>query len=527
LRFRLRLLFVFLVAAPLAALAALGVWAARNERARGDSDVRAAMTRQLETVAATVDGAMSELERALLADTEAIPAAPDAVRAYRRARPRLARMLVLDDKGRLRFPPLADGGPVSDEERRLIDETRDLWEHGVLANPASDEGRSAGHGWLTAAGSDGIGLLFWRNRPGGGRVAVLVPSAAVLELLVDRLPATRAAAAAAGPGATGDDRIALHDPAGKLAYQWGAFEPAPRAQPVVTLALAPPLGGWRLLHMGPAPAPGRATIGIVAGLCALGAAIAATALWLYRENTRELRLASQRVSFVNQVSHELKTPLTNIRMYAELLEQHIAADDGDGRKRLDIVVTESQRLSRLINNILTFSRQDKGLVRLHTKPAVVDDVVADVIAQFAPGFATRGVTVSFQRGAPARVGVDADALAQMLGNMLGNVEKYAPGGQVAIATAGAGAGATPLTTITIADSGPGIPAADAERIFQPFVRLGAPAHEGVPGTGIGLGIARDLARLHGGDLRLLPTGGAGAGLPGARFQLTLRTEPVT
>ena len=403
-RFRLRLLFVVLVAAPLAALAVLGVWAARNERARGDSDVRAAMTRQLETVAATIDGAMSELERALLADTDAIPPADaDAIRAYRRARPRLARLLVMDARGRLRFPP--PEGPVSEEERRLVDETRDLWEHGALANPASDEGRSAGHGWLTAAGSDGIGLLFWRNRPGGGRVAVLVPSALVMELLVARLPATRAAA---GPGTSttttaGDDRIALHDPAGKLAYQWGAFEPAPRAQPVVTLALAAPLGGWRLAHMGPAPVPGSATFGIVAGLCALGAAIAATALWLYRENTRELRLASQRVSFVNQVSHELKTPLTNIRMYAELLEQHVAADDADGRKRLDIVVSESQRLSRLINNILTFSRQDKGLVRLHMAPAVVDDVVADVIAQFAPGFATRGVTVSFQRGAPARV----------------------------------------------------------------------------------------------------------------------------
>ena len=85
--------------------------------------------------------------------------------------------------------------------------------------------------------------------------------------------------------------------------------------------------------------------------------------------------------------------------------------------------------------------------------------------------------------------------------------------------------------MTVADSGAGIPAADAERIFQPFVRLGAPAHEGVPGTGIGLPIARDLARLHGGDLRLLPAGaGQGDGsarLPGASFLLTLRTEPVT
>ena len=177
-------------------------------------------------------------------------------------------------------------------------------------------------------------------------------------------------------------------------------------------------------------------------------------VWLYRESTRELRLAAQRVSFVNQVSHELKTPLTNIRMYAELLEEHVADDDSDGRKRLGVVVTESQRLSRLINNILTFSRQDKGgLVRLHATPAVVDDVVADVLAQFAPGFGQRRDR-QLRAGAPARVRVDADALAQILGNLLGNVEKYAPGGGW---WSRHDRGPPPLTTITVEDSGPGIP----------------------------------------------------------------------
>jgi len=196
-------------------------------------------------------------------------------------------------------------------------------------------------------------------------------------------------------------------------------------------------------------------------------------------------------------------------------------EDDPAAARLGIVVAESQRLSRLINNILTFSRQEKGKLALHLAPAVVDDVVRDVIAQFAPGFETRAVKVRFEPGAPARVRVDADVLSQMLGNLLGNVEKYAPGGELLIATTAAPG----QTTVVVHDSGPGIAAADGERIFRPFVRLGAPAHEGVPGTGIGLGIARDLARLHGGDLRLAPI--VPGGLPGARFQLTLRTEPAT
>jgi two-component system OmpR family sensor kinase len=82
------------------------------------------------------------------------------------------------------------------------------------------------------------------------------------------------------------------------------------------------------------------------------------------------------------------------------------------------------------------------------------------------------------------------------------------------------AAAPPITRITVEDSGPGIPAPERERVFEPFVRLGAASHEGVPGTGIGLGLARDLARRHGGELRILPAE------RGARFEVILITEEV-
>src|SRR5207247_7565172 len=80
-------------------------------------------------------------------------------------------------------------------------------------------------------------------------------------------------------------------------------------------------------------------------------------VYFYRENSRELRVSAQRVTFVNQVSHELKTPLTNIRMYAELLEKHLPEDNEQAAQHLDVIVSESQRLSRLIANVLTFARQ--------------------------------------------------------------------------------------------------------------------------------------------------------------------------
>jgi hypothetical protein len=127
-RFRLRLLFALLIAGPLAALAALGVFTARSQEARAEREIRDVLARKLDDVAAVVDGAVSDLERQLLAETERLPADAEALRAYCRQRPRLRHLLVLDARGRLRFPP--PDGPVSDDERRFADESRDLWERG-------------------------------------------------------------------------------------------------------------------------------------------------------------------------------------------------------------------------------------------------------------------------------------------------------------------------------------------------------------------------------------------------------------
>ncbi len=110
---------------------------------------------------------------------------------------------------------------------------------------------------------------------------------------------------------------------------------------------------------------------------------------------------------------------------------------------------------------------------------------------------------------------DADAVAQILGNLLGNVEKYAAADRrVDVAT-----GQDPRSAeLQVRDYGPGVPAALRERVFKPFFRVRDDLTEGVSGTGIGLGIARDLARLHGGDLRLEDAA------PGARFVLRLPLE---
>jgi len=508
-RLRVRLLFGLLVLAPLGALSLLGVWVARSEEARAAEEVRALLERKLEDLALLLDGVATDLQRELLANTERLPRDPEALRALGRRHPRLRRLLIVDAAGRPRFPP-ADG-PASEDEQRLLRDTRFLWDRGgPLARPAvAGEGRApVAHGWQPLPDGEGVGLLFWRRTGDGSLVGVSLSSAAIQAALVGRLPVT------VPDRATGDERVALFDPAGRLVYQWGAYQPVPGSKPLVALWLRPPFGVWRLAYLGPMPVRGRATMGIAGGMLALAIVVVGAGIWLYRESTRELRLAAERVSFVNQVSHELKTPLTNVRMYAELLEEHV--EDPVGRQRLSVVVAESQRLGRLINNILTFSRAEKGALTVQPAPACVDDVVRGLLDQFAPGFEASGVSARFDPGAPHRVRVDVDALTQIMGNLLGNVEKYAARAPVVVRTASA----PPITRITVEDEGPGIPATDHERVFQPFVRLGSASHEGVPGTGIGLGIARDLARRHGGELRVLPSE------RGARFEVILITEEV-
>jgi signal transduction histidine kinase len=245
----------------------------------------------------------------------------------------------------------------------------------------------------------------------------------------------------------------------------------------------------------------------------LALVIAGLAIYFFRENAREMREASQRVSFVNQVSHELKTPLTNIRMYAEMIDEELGEEDETLRRRLQIIVAESQRLSRLIGNVLTFSRKQRSTLTLHPEPGNIDSVLRDLTQNFEPSLRAKGIETTCFGNAGHTAVFDRDVLEQIVGNLLSNVEKYARSAR------GVEVRSTQedeTVTITVADDGPGIPQRDRARVFDPFYRVSNRLTDGVAGTGIGLSIARDLARLHGGDLLLQPSA------RGACFRLAIR-----
>ena len=179
-----------------------------------------------------------------------------------------------------------------------------------------------------------------------------------------------------------------------------------------------------------------------------------------------------------------------------------------------MVQEETRRLSRLIDNVLTYSQRDETPPELRLRPAPVGPLIDEVVAQFRPALERRGIKIVITGDTTAAAAVNGDAFAQILGNLLSNVEKYAASGGLARIEM---EDCLDEVVIRVVDAGPGIPRLERERIFRPFHRLHDNTAEGASGTGLGLSIARDLAERMSASLRVLPGGKE----PGAIFELRL------
>jgi signal transduction histidine kinase len=230
--------------------------------------------------------------------------------------------------------------------------------------------------------------------------------------------------------------------------------------------------------------------------CGIAAALLLLGAFLSIQQRRALRLAEERVSFVNRVSHELGSPLTNILLNLDLSLRSLNDRPAESRRRLSLVNEEVQRLARLVSNVLTFSRGERKTLDLRPAACIPDEVVEAVLAQFQPSLERRKVSVEWQRGASSGTRLDPDALAQITGNLISNVEKYAShGGWLGLETRME----NNRFQLRVRDRGPGIPPRQKERIFEAFERVHRGVSEGSSGTGLGLSIARDLARRMGGE----------------------------
>jgi signal transduction histidine kinase len=512
---KLVIVLLFIVLLPLGLMAWLGLRVAGSERAAVEESFRQLRRDQLAGLEAGIQKVAGERERRLLALAESLDPAPGALREAVRNHPAVSQIFVMDKDGKLIHPDIHKRLSRGEEEF-LTRASQVFKDPGIFRRTPGEIAEAASQGWHSWYWGSGVNFIFWRRDPSGRVIGFEVDRFRLIADIIAELPQSPLDAPEQPAGA-----VALLDSRGETIYQWGDYRPEEHQQPLVSRTLGAPLNPWRLAAFtagrGPAGAVGSgAVFGLIGALIAVALALSGLAVYFYRESSRELRLARERVSFVNHVSHELKTPLTNIRMYAELLQMTGDEKDEKSARYLDVVTSESQRLSRLIDNVLTFGRQQRGALKLRKSGGVVDEVIESVLESFRPSLESKGVKVSFEPGAPDRVLLDADVLRQIISNLLGNVEKYAPqSGQAEVHSRREG----DRTIISVSDRGPGIPPAERENVFEPFVRLSSQVSDGVAGTGIGLSIARELARLHGGDLVLEPSEN------GATFRVTLLTQP--
>jgi two-component system OmpR family sensor kinase len=202
--------------------------------------------------------------------------------------------------------------------------------------------------------------------------------------------------------------------------------------------------------------------------------------------------------FMADASHELRTPVSVIQTAAEVTLERPVREDWEYREALTIVNEQSTRLSRMVEDMLVLARADAGGYRLTKRPLYVDEIVAECVRAVSVVAATRDVQLETILQPDVSVNGDDGLLRQLVTNLLDNAVQYTPpGGSVTVAVKSDGVS----TTITVSDTGPGIPPADRERVFERFVRLD-PARSAASGAGLGLPIARWIAEQHEGTLTL-------------------------
>jgi Na+/proline symporter/nitrogen-specific signal transduction histidine kinase len=233
---------------------------------------------------------------------------------------------------------------------------------------------------------------------------------------------------------------------------------------------------------------------------------------LRHANAQLKRMDALKDAFLSQVSHELRTPMTSIRSFAEILTGIDDVRSDDARRFLGIILEESQRLTRLLDEILDLSLLESGHVTFHIAPVDLAEVIERALASTEGVLAAHAVPVDRSRvGRHIRVETDFDRLAQVLINLISNAVKYGRGEAPRITIS---AGETPEGAyIDVADNGPGIAADKREEVFEKFARLGAANLAG--SAGLGLPISREIMRNLGGDLVALPTAA------GATFRVLL------
>ena len=371
------------------------------------------------------------------------------------------------------------------------------------------EQRLTRSGWTPWRDAGGLHLFGWRELPDRTVIGLELRLDAIKARLGEVFPS------APEPG----EAYALRDAGGVAWHQVGS-EDLPVALEVPLAAETLP--GWTVVarmradEYGASAPNGFFVFGAALIALLVLAILAAGALLVRQARLSELE-AARKTSFVANVSHELKTPLTTIRLYAELLAEGRVRDEARRVDYLETIGRETQRLGRLVANVLDFSRLEQGKKKYAPAPLDLAEDLRRLAETHGPRMAAAGLAMRVEAPGSLRLATDRDAVEQIVLNLLDNACKYAvEGGEVSLRLRSEASPSGEVARLVVADRGPGVPEAQRERIFEKFHRVDDRLTAEKAGVGLGLSIARQLARGLGGDLRCEAAEGGGAA-----FVLTL------
>jgi signal transduction histidine kinase len=361
-------------------------------------------------------------------------------------------------------------------------------------------------GLLARYTSDGLELILWSRPPeaDGMLYGLALPPAAVRQFACGAFDAL-------SPGVNGACVALLDENARPVTQSIPNFSATWR-RPFVASEIGETLPHWEvaLYLLDPASLDRSARVlalTLTALIAVALAVIFAGGAFVALDARRQLVLARKKTDFVSNVSHELKTPLTAIRMFSELLGRESLDFEKRGRYAR-ILTLESERLTRLIDNVLDFARLErqrkplqKSTVDLHQEIARVWEMQSERLRE--AGFACEWLADP----PPYRATANTDAIAQALVNLLSNAEKYAAAGREITLLTRKDAG---MLRVSVLDRGPGVPRGEERRIFEAFHRADDSLASGVQGSGLGLALARRIATDHGGEIVYRPREGGGS-----------------
>ncbi|MFO7710104.1 MAG: HAMP domain-containing sensor histidine kinase [Desulfobacterales bacterium] len=292
----------------------------------------------------------------------------------------------------------------------------------------------------------------------------------------------------------------------KLAAEAGAAADRPRV--VLERAFPPPFAFLRatLASEVVPPSAGRSTLNLA--LAALAAVIFAGLLALYHSAKKVVEFSERQSRFVSAVTHELKTPLTNIRMYIEMLEQGMARDPEREQGYFRILQSEGARLSRLIANVLELSKLEKRHRRPDLKAGSFEEVLGDLEDAMGEALRQAGFVLKCENRLTRPFRYDREIMVQVLVNLIENSIKFGTSSAVRAITVRLREEGERVR-VEVADTGPGIPEPDVKKIFNDFYRAENAVTSAAGGTGIGLALVKRFVGLVGGRVSAYNNSGPG------------------